>query len=318
MRVSVTVVTSLFACLTGRAAMVITPTFTPAFNTNFGANAVAAQNAWKAAAAVIASSFSDPIHINITVDAVPGTSVFGMSDELYGALSYSSLYQAVVADASTADDATALGMGGSVTPGAPVGGTWLVTRPQAKALGLLADDLNNDGATTFGAGYNFSFSGTPTGGAYDFQGLAAHELSEVMGRIGVSGFQNQFSLIDEFSYLGPGARQAYGGAFNYFSIDNGTTLLKLFNNNVLTGLTSRDWAPLSQGGDGSPDSFNQYSSPNVINSVTALDLRVMDVIGYDRIASSASPSVPEPATHIPLVSGLATLLVILRRRSNRA
>jgi len=293
--------------------MIITPTFTAAFNANFGANAVAAQNAWIAAAAVLASNFSDNIHVNITVDAVPGTSVFGMSDEIFGSLSYHSLYNAVVADAKTPDDATAIGAGGSVTSVDPIGGTWVVSRPQAKALGLIPDDLINDGATTFGAGYNFSFSGTPTGGAYDFQGLAMHEMSEVMGRLGVSGLLNQFSLIDEFSYFGPSTRQALGGASNYFSIDNGTTLLKLFNDNVLTGLTSRDWAPSSQGGDGSPDAFNQYSSPNVINGLTAVDLRAMDVIGYDRVASAA-PSVPEPSTGILLIPTLATVIVVVRRR----
>jgi hypothetical protein len=296
------------------AAIIITPTFTPAFNANFGVNAAAAQNAWKAAAAAVASNFSDNIHINITVDAVPGTSTFGMSDEIFGSLPYSSLYNAVVADARTFDDAAAIGAGGSVTSGDPIGGIWVVTRPQAKALGLLADDLNNDGTTTFGAGYNFSFSGTPTGGAYDFQGLAAHEMSEVMGRLGVSGFLNHFSLIDEFSYFGPSARQAYGGASNYFSIDNGATLLKLFNDNILSGLTSRDWAPVQQGGDGSPDAFNQYSSPNVINSVTELDLRVMDVIGYDRLTSSGAPATPEPSTSVLLIPTFAILITLLWRR----
>ena len=59
--------------------MIITPTFTANFDTNFGVNATAAKAAWAAAAQVFTSHFSDNIHINITVDAVPGTSVFGES-----------------------------------------------------------------------------------------------------------------------------------------------------------------------------------------------------------------------------------------------
>ena len=60
-------------------ALTITPTFTAAFNSSFGVNALAAQNAWIAAANVFQTNFNDNIHINITVNGVPGTSVFGQS-----------------------------------------------------------------------------------------------------------------------------------------------------------------------------------------------------------------------------------------------
>jgi hypothetical protein len=303
------------AAVPAQAAMIITPTFTQAFINNFGANAGAAQNAWNAAAATIASNFSDNIHINITVDAQPGNAIFGFSDFIFGSVPYNTLHTAVVNDALTADDAVATGVGGSIPAVSPVGGaTWLVARPQAKALGLLADDLNQDGITTFGAGNNFSFSGTPTGGAFDFQGIALHEITEVMGRFGASGAGNQFTLIDEFSYLDVATRQLLGGPAS-FSIDNGTTLLKSFNNSALNGFDTRDWAPSAQGGDGSPDAFNQFSSPNVINGLSAVDLRVMDVIGYDRVA--AAPTVPEPSTYILLVSALVPFAALLRRRTDR-
>ena len=59
--------------------MIITPTFTSGFNTNFGVNATAAKAAWIAAAKVFTDAFSDPIHINITVDAVTKAGVFGES-----------------------------------------------------------------------------------------------------------------------------------------------------------------------------------------------------------------------------------------------
>jgi len=50
--------------------MIITPTFTPGFDANFGVNAAAARAAWITAAKVFTDAFSDPIHINITVDAL--------------------------------------------------------------------------------------------------------------------------------------------------------------------------------------------------------------------------------------------------------
>ena len=58
--------------------LVVTPTFTANFDTNFGVNAPAARAAWAAAADIFTSYLSENlhIHINITVDAVPGTNVF--------------------------------------------------------------------------------------------------------------------------------------------------------------------------------------------------------------------------------------------------
>ena len=48
----------------------------------------------------------------------------------------------------------------------------------------------------------FTFSGAIAPQTFDFQGIAAHEIAEVMGRIGLSGGNNTFSLIDNFSYTG--------------------------------------------------------------------------------------------------------------------
>ena len=101
-----------------------------------------------------------------------------------------------------------------------------------------------------------------------------------MGRVGLSGGKvgttvNSFSLIDNFSYTGPGAKSLGGGPGNNFSIDNGTTLLKLWNDSVANGGDSRDWAP------GTNDAFNQNSATGVVNPVSVVDLRLMDVIGYN-------------------------------------
>ena len=272
------------------AGLVITPTFTANFNTNFGANAAAAQAAWNAAASVFTANFSDNIHINITVDAVAGTSVFGQSNTSLYSTSYANLRALAVADATTANDNISIGAGGSVTAADPTAGagTWWVSSSQAKAIGLIADNLSNDGTTTFGAGNAFTFSGAITGGTYDFKDVAAHEISEVMGRLGlkggsIGGHSPSYSLTDDFSYTAANVRGLAQGLTN-FSIDNGTTLLKQWNNSASNGLDSRDWAS----GFGN-DAFNQFSSAGVTNPVSAVDLELMDVIGYDLIA------LPEPA-----------------------
>jgi hypothetical protein len=105
-------------------------------------------------------------------------------------------------------------------------------------------------------------------------------ISEVMGRVGLSGGGNSFSLIDNFSYTGPGTKGLRGGPGNNFSIDNGTTLLMLFNDSALGGDT-RDWA------GGTIDAFNAAASRGVALPVSAVDLQVMDVSGDGPIGSIA-------------------------------
>ena len=290
-------------------AFVINPTFTSNFNADFGANAAAAQAAWIAAANVFTSNFTDNITVNINVDAVAGTSVFGQSNTFLVSDSYADLRSKMIADSTTADDATATGAGGSISAADPVGGThtWWVSRAQAKAIGLIASDSSNDGTTTFGAGNPFTFSGPITAGTYDFEGVAAHEIAEVLGRLGISGGTigsnaNSYSLIDLFSYTGAGVRGLTAGAGENFSIDNGATLLKLYNNALSNGLDTRDWAP------GTNDSFNQFSNSGVVNAVSDVDLREIDAIGYDRVSA-----VPEPQ-QIGLLLGLIAVLFVVKRR----
>src|SRR6266481_2250651 len=97
--------------LTGPAfgAMVITPTFTANFNANFGANAAAAQAAWISAANVFTANYNDPVHVNITVDAVAGTGVFGQSSTFLNSTTYANLLTRVVGDAKTTDDFIGIG-----------------------------------------------------------------------------------------------------------------------------------------------------------------------------------------------------------------
>jgi hypothetical protein len=271
--------------------LIITPTFTSGFTTNFGTNAAAAKAAWIAAAKVFTDAFSDPIHINITVDAVTKAGVFGESFPGLVTIKYADLFNQVVAHASTQNDAIAIGPGGSMPATDPSnGGIWQLTRAQAKALGVIADDTHDDGGTTFGSTNAFTFSGPIAANTFDFKGVCAHEITEVMGRLGLSGGNNTFSLIDIFSYTGAGMRSLSGGAATFFSINNGTTLIKEFNDAPANHLDTRDWA------GGTNDAFNQFSNSNVVNPVSAVDLQLMDVIGYGRV--NPNGSVIETVGHI--------------------
>src|SRR5262249_29247827 len=122
---------------------------------------------------------------------------------------------------------------------------------------------------------------------YDFIGIAEHEISEVMGRMALVGSSNAYSALDLFRYAGSSTRQLVAGQPAYFSIDGGRTNLNNFN--TVSGADWGDWAP-SAGND----SYDAFTSPGVVNSVTASDLNVMDVIGWDHVnSSSPSPISPD-------------------------
>jgi hypothetical protein len=297
-------------------AMTITPTFNDAGIAP--GNITNVHNAFIAAAAQFTSNFSDPININITVAATSTPGFLGGSSTSLlnfgaGAAGYTAMQAALVADRKTPDDNTAVLSGGSAfTTTDPVSGShnWWVARAQAKAIGLLASDAVNDGTFTFGTGFTYDYdpSNGITAGQTDFQGVAMHEISEIMGRIpGLGGSiagTPGYLLFDLFRYTGAGARGLTNGNGIQFSIDNGTTLLKAYN--FPNGGTSdpQDWA------SGVNDSFNAFSSSDVVNPLTAVDFRTMDVIGYDRVL------VPEPATALLLVTALMAGGFIRRRATS--
>ena len=85
--------------------------------------------------------------------------------------------------------------------------------------------------------------------------------------------------MDLFHCNGLGARRLNNGAGRFFSIGNGTTLLKGFNNanaSVNCG-DLQDWASLAN------DTFNTSIGPGTSNALTTVDLRAMDVIGYNLV-----------------------------------
>jgi len=311
------VLVGLAATQPASAATVFVPTFTANFNTNFGANAAAAQAAWIAAASTFSSNFNDDITINITVDGVAGTGTLGASSTFLQSISYPNLYNSVRNDATSADDTTATGAGGSLGGNGalnsatdPVGTThnWWLSTAQEKALGLIAaHGTASDGTTTFGAGFTYTFAGAIVGGTYDFQGVALHEISEIMGRIGLSGSSVSgapgYTLLDAYSFSAAAVRNLSNGANANFSLNSGNTMLKAFNNQASLGGDSRDWA------SGVNDAFNAFSSSSVSNGLTAVDLRVMDAIGYN-LASTT----PEPSSVVLMSAGLLGLFYARRRR----
>ncbi|MBS1790357.1 MAG: NF038122 family metalloprotease [Acidobacteria bacterium] len=254
------------------------------------------------AAQQFTNNYVDPINVNIKVTAVPGTGTLGGSSTSLTVTTFANMVAKTVADATTADDATATGSGGSISSTLvdPVGGAhnYLVSFAQAKALGISPDDaVTIDGTYTFGGGFSYTYDplNRAVAGKFDYIGVSMHEFSEIMGRIGVMGGDlgvgsPSYMQFDLFHYTGAGARGLNNGAGRSFSIDNGTTLLKAFNDGATFGGDLQDWA------SGTNDSFNAFSGSGVRNDLTPVDLRNMDVIGYNFVPSCTLVTCPANIT----------------------
>ena len=144
-------------------------------------------------------------------------------------------------------------------------------------------DLNQNLPWTFGA---------------DAVGALEHEISEAMGRVGGLGFSQTsagapiWGPMDLFRYSSPGQRDFTGGSDGlptFFSVD-GASLLTEFHNSVSTtgaydGQDLADWDQSVQG-----DAFGP-GGPGSPGTVSATDLRVMDVLGWTPAGIATTPPV---------------------------
>jgi hypothetical protein len=115
--------------------------------------------------------------------------------------------------------------------------------------------------------------------------VVEHEVSEIMGRTSwlnstIGSSTTNYNVMDLYRYAGSGVRQTTNQAGSYFSIDNGATNIKSWNN-LQTGNSGDmgDWSP------GTNDAFNDNSNSGVVNGLSTADLEVMNVIGWNEFSN---------------------------------
>lgn len=255
------------------------------------------------------SIFTDNIHVNIQVQAT-NQGLGGSSTNLVGIDNYAGVKAALKADATSAEDNSAVAnMGGDPTNG---GNFWYATA-QAKALKLIPDDNNIDGVISINTLGGFQFTYDPlnrqVAGKFDFIGVAEHEMAEVMGRFAlenanIGGTPNSYDPLDLFRFKGGNHSVSPNDTNVYFSIDGGTTSLLKYNGPGNGG----DLADLL--GNDPTDPYNAFTGPNQAHKLNNNDITQMDVIGWDVKSRQA---VPEPTT-MAILAGAAAIAA--RRRKN--
>ena len=277
------------------------------------------------------SLLADDVTVNLSIDFAPLPSgVLGSTSSSQMNYTYANARAALVADAGSADDATATGFlqsaaatslyinytsdsphgVGSPTPylDANASGNNSNVRlhhANAKALGLRgADHDAADGSITFnssGFAWDFNPYDGVAGGAYDFVGIATHEIAHALGfSSGVDaldtnspGSNGTFlaedevhtKAIDLFRYSIDS--RAYGaGVFDmsadarakFFSINGGTTSLGAFS----TGRVKGDGQQAGHWKDNQNLGIMDLTiASGAQQFISALDRRVLDVIGWN-------------------------------------
>jgi len=166
-----------------------------------------------------------------------------------------------------------------------------------------------------GFGYDYT-GGTPSATNFDFTSVAEHEIAHAMGRVdtafasGIAGGAPPFlTSLDFYKYTCGTGTLNPDFVQSCFSINGGATDLQKFDNMS----DSSDWANLPLCGPTvtGNDSYNACLDPGVRDTVSSVDITMMNALGWD---PNAITSTPEPSTIGLLSSSVLGLLALRRRR----
>jgi hypothetical protein len=295
---------------TAHAGLVITPTFDSSITSD--PNAAAIETAINTSIGIYESLFTDPVNVGIlfryTTTFPDGVTplppdVLGTNFHTLWSFSYNTYINALKADGTTANDATALGNlpAASAFPNSPT--NLQFSSANGRAVGLNTPPLSTvngvpgvfDGVLTLNSSQPFQFDRTggiaPTN--FDALRVIEHEIDEVLGLGSTLPGGVDFagapavSPEDLFRYSAPGTISFTNSssASSYFSIDGGVTNIVGLNQDPAGDYG--DWlgsstVALVQA------AFIGHHQADI--SATSPEGIALDVIGYD------PARVPEPST----------------------
>jgi hypothetical protein len=261
------------------AGLTITPTFDATITGD--PNAVAIENAINAAISIIQSQFSDPINVKIKFQE--GGGLGSSSTWVLLLYPYATFLAALKADAKTADDVTATSILPSVATN-PVNGltTINVKLANLRAVGIptLASPDGFDGTITLNTA--LTIPGSPGSTlTYYLLPVVLHEIDEVLGLGSHLPDTSAIYPEDLFRYSAVNTRTFSPTGVASFSISGLTAPAQFHNAN--DGADYGDWEsnPLPPGV--LPKVQDAFATP-FANPLPTVELRALDVIGYDRVS----------------------------------
>ncbi|HWA84007.1 MAG TPA: NF038122 family metalloprotease [Fimbriimonadaceae bacterium] len=268
---------------TSASALVIQPVFDQSITSD--PNAATIENGIYSVIAFYQSLFTDNVTVKIYFQEGGG---LGGSLRGYYYNSAGLAINALTADASTADDAVAVSHLNT-----NVFGSVAYSTANGRALGLNTPGLisvngvnDYDGIITLNTSVCFYNHYSPEGGKFDFFSVCSHELDEILGTW--SGASDWLAYTaDLFRYDGSGNRSFSGdaNAHAYFSIDGMNDIVE-YNQ---YGHTQGDWGDWVSHIPSQTQDWLIYSGQSITPGEP--ELRLLDVVGYDRVTRADSYSI---------------------------
>jgi hypothetical protein len=291
------------------------------------ANAATIEAAFGAVASEFDKAFARNVTVKIGVSwgkvngvSLPSGTIGSSRMSLLGGFTYADVASILRADATAnPTDANMKTLAAHLPAVSPAGSRqYEIPYAEAQAVGYLPATISADsGYVGFSssAAWDYSPSNGISAGTYDFEGLAAHEIAEVLGRVtGLYTTSPTYATpIDVLRYSANGVSSFSYTNTAYFSVNGGYTNLGYFN--VSGGGDRSDWRSIVG------DAQNAYLSTGVNYALTTADKTLLDVLGWGTAAatvtigsstpaggvtaSGAGMAVPEPTTWLLMLSGIA-------------
>ena len=259
----------------GGVGSVVAETSSSGFTINliFDAAAMAAPASFRAgieqAASILSATITNKISVNIDID-YSGTGGGAFAGPTTGEfVNYSTVRTDLVANAAPGDTSFNALPTGSTIQGQSEVAVW---NAQLKLFGLLSPTATAaDGSASFATDINSNL----------LVGVALHELTHAMGRVPYGEPDGpEPDIFDFYRFTSAGTRlftDNIPASSAYFSLDGGNTKLADF------GVSSDPSDFLNSGVQGGNDPFNEFYSGSTLQSLTTVDLKMLDALGFNTI-----------------------------------
>lgn len=187
------------------------------------------------------------------------------------------------------------------------GGTYFLTQPQARALGLYTGALNIDawvGIATSVTDFSIpTFNNVPASGLYGCYKTLCHEITECMGRLSGTNSASMTAMM-LYQFDGIGSRQFTAANNRWFSFDSGVTLDPRVRFNTSAGGDAGDYVVFTPQLDACNASGATGFNQAFYLAEGSLDPQVMGCIGWQYDPSFTSPAVLQQKPAVPPRGGV--------------